>query len=61
MTASKRQNDKDGEQISGCQELWVGGQGDQKEIAQGIFWGVMELFYVLIMVVDTGIYTCVKI
>ena len=38
-----------------------GGVCDHKGTAEDSFWGVMELFFILIAMVATQIYTCVKI
>ena len=50
---SKRGNCSDREQISGCWGLRSRGRESYKEIFVKEFLGVMELFYILILVVVT--------
>lgn len=39
LAFSKRQDHSSGDQMSGCQGLGVGGDGDDTGIAHGTFWG----------------------
>lgn len=61
MTLWKTPNHKGGEHINTCQGLGEGGEFDYKGAEQINFFGVMELFWIPIVVVAfTQIYTCVK-
>lgn len=42
--------------VSVCQELRVGGECDYKEMAPGSFFGVMELFCILIVDMDICVF-----
>ena len=51
MTFWKRQNYCDVEQITGCYGLEIGTEVDPKQKHKGIFFRVMELFYILTVVI----------
>ena len=51
MTFWKRQNYSKVEQISGCYGLEIGTEVDSKQKHKGIFFRVMELFYILTVVI----------
>lgn len=55
VTFSRRQNESDGEPISGCQELGLGGGCDNKGCDEGSCFVVMDEACILGVVLATGI------